>query len=208
MAAWSTARFLLWLRKMHGWIGLWGAALGLLFGLTGILMNHRTVMKIPAATVQESSFELALPQPAPASAQAMAEWLRGALSQEHAASRVKQEPSRPVAWGDTALHQPERWQISFNEPRSSLQVEYWAGNRSVSVRRSEHNLFGMLNNLHKGTGLGAGWVLLIDTLAGSIILLSLTGVTLWTQFNRRRLLGVAIFTTPVLLGIVFTVTAV
>ncbi|MDB5932854.1 MAG: peptidase [Massilia sp.] len=42
------ATFLKWLRKMHGWIGLWGATLGLLFGSSGILLNHRAVLKIPA----------------------------------------------------------------------------------------------------------------------------------------------------------------
>ena len=40
--------FLKWLRKTHAWIGLWGAALGLLFGITGILQNHRSILKIPA----------------------------------------------------------------------------------------------------------------------------------------------------------------
>ena len=35
------ATFVKWLRKVHGWIGLWGAALGLLFGTTGFLLNHR-----------------------------------------------------------------------------------------------------------------------------------------------------------------------
>jgi uncharacterized protein len=38
--------FLKWLRKVHGWIGLWGAVLGLLFGVTGFLQNHRATMKI------------------------------------------------------------------------------------------------------------------------------------------------------------------
>ena len=33
-----------WLRKAHGWIGLWGAALGLLFGVSGIVMNHRAML--------------------------------------------------------------------------------------------------------------------------------------------------------------------
>ncbi|HWU69276.1 MAG TPA: PepSY-associated TM helix domain-containing protein, partial [Stenotrophobium sp.] len=47
-------------------------------------------------------------------------------------------------------------------------------------------------SLHKGVGMGVGWVLLVDTLAGSIILLSLSGVVLWTQLNRRRLLGAGI----------------
>ena len=29
-------RILQWLRKFHGWIGLWGAVLGLLFGTAGL----------------------------------------------------------------------------------------------------------------------------------------------------------------------------
>jgi hypothetical protein len=37
-----------------------------------------------------------------------------------------------------------------------------------------------------------GWVLLIDTLAGSIILLSLTGVLLWTELNKRKTVGAVI----------------
>ena len=35
------ATFVKWLRKVHGWVGLWGAVLGLLFGTTGFLLNHR-----------------------------------------------------------------------------------------------------------------------------------------------------------------------
>ena len=37
------------------------------------------------------------------------------------------------------------------------------------------------------------WILLIDTLAGSLIFLSLSGVILWWETNRRRGLGIAIF---------------
>src|SRR5690349_20141788 len=29
-----------WLKRVHAWLGLWGAVLGLLFGVTGILLNH------------------------------------------------------------------------------------------------------------------------------------------------------------------------
>jgi hypothetical protein len=43
-----------------------------------------------------------------------------------------------------------------------------------------------MTNLHKGVGLSVGWVLLIDTLAGSIILLSLTGVLLSAELNKRK----------------------
>ncbi|MGH8796837.1 MAG: PepSY-associated TM helix domain-containing protein, partial [Caldimonas sp.] len=64
--------FVRWLRNTHGWIGLWGAALGLLFGSTGIFLNHRNVLKIPAAQSEETTLRVALPNPPPADAQAMA----------------------------------------------------------------------------------------------------------------------------------------
>jgi hypothetical protein len=39
---------------------------------------------------------------------------------------------------------------------------------------------------------GVGWILLADTLGGAIILLSLTGLALWTLTNRRRVIGASI----------------
>nr|WP_244618443.1 hypothetical protein [Rhodoferax sediminis] len=43
------------------------------------------------------------------------------------------------------------------------------------------------------------WILLIDTLAGSLIFLSLSGVILWVQTSRRRLVGLMIFSSSVAL---------
>jgi hypothetical protein len=181
-----------WLRKMHGWIGLWGAVLGLLFGSTGILLNHRAVLKIPAAQVQESTIQIPLPNPAPADAQALAAWLKSSLKLEPEPRRVQAEPARTVAWGDRSLMQPARWSASFTSPSGGVQAEYWVGNNYVTLKRSENNVFATLTNLHKGVGMSVGWILLVDTLAGSIILLSLSGVVLWALTNRRRAVGLAI----------------
>lgn len=181
-----------WLRKVHGWIGLWGAALGLLFGISGILLNHRSVMQIPAAHQQQSTLQLPLPNPAPRDAQAMAEWLQLTLPVPRAATRVRIEDAKPVAWGDRTLTQPARWNISFAGAQNSVQAEWWVGNNFVTVKRSEANVFAFLNNLHKGQGGGVAWVLLADSLAGGIILLSLTGIALWALTSRRRMVGAAI----------------
>jgi hypothetical protein len=181
-----------WLRKMHGWIGLWGAVLGLLFGSTGILLNHRAELRIPAAQSQESTLQLPLPKPAPANPQAMAQWLKRALRLEPEPGRVRAEAPRPVAWGDTSLLQPARWSASFTSPTGNVQAEYWVGNSYVTVKRAENNLFATLTNLHKGVGMSIGWILLVDTLAGSIILLSLSGVLLWALTNRRHNVGIII----------------
>jgi hypothetical protein len=48
--------------------------------------------------------------------------------------------------------------------------------------------------------MSVGWILLVDTLAGSIILLSLSGVALWTLTNRRRTVGIAIASVSLLLA--------
>ena len=187
-----------WLRKTHGWIGLWGAILGLLFGSTGILLNHRTVLKIPAAQAQESSIQMALPQTVPADPKAMAAWLSSSLGIAREASRVKADPAKPVAWGDKSLTQPARWSGAFTGPQSGVQFEYWVGNNFVTVKRNDNNGFATLSNLHKGTGMGIGWILLVDTLAGSIILLSITGVLLWALMTRKRMVGTAIATASIL----------
>ena len=201
------AVFLQWLRKTHGWIGLWGATLGLLFGVTGILQNHRAIMKIPLAQTQETTLQLPLPNPAPRDAQALALWVQHELPVDRPASRVRSEAEKPVAWGDKNLQQPARWSAAFSSPGVNLQAEYWLGNNFVSIKRSDNNLFASLNNLHKGTGAGMAWILLADTLAGSIILLSITGIVLWTMLNRRRAVGAGIAFTSLALALTLAVLA-
>jgi hypothetical protein len=198
---WRRASLLKWLRQVHGWIGLWGAALGLLFGTTGILLNHRAVLKIPAAQTQESTVQLTLPKSIPDNAQALASWLQHELHIAQPASRVREEPAKTVAWGEQSQQQPARWSVAFTSASSNLQAEYWLGNHFVSVKRSDNNLFASLNNLHKGNGASIAWILLADTLAGSIIVLSLTGVVLWAMLNRRRMLGAAIGLTALTLSL-------
>jgi len=97
------------------------------------------------------------------------------------------------------LRQPERWQFNFGGPNALVQVEYWQGNRSVGVTTTHNGVLATLNNLHKGTGMSVPWILLVDALAGSMIFLSLSGLVLWVQMNRRRAVGVGIFSASLLI---------
>ncbi|MDI1300900.1 MAG: PepSY-associated TM helix domain-containing protein [bacterium] len=181
-----------WLRNTHSWLGLWGAALGLLFGITGIVMDHRSIMKIPLPHPQESTVQLPLPEQAPVNADAMARWLQATLALEHKATRVKTEAVRAVAWGDKKVMQPEHWNAMFSTPRVNVQGDYWVGNNFVTVKRSDNGLLAVLLNLHKGVGVGPGWILLADSVAGSLIMLSLTGIAMWVLTNRRRTIGLVV----------------
>jgi len=188
--------FVRWVRKTHGWFGLWGALLGLMMGTSGVWLNHRATLKLELPAQQQLNAQLALPDPAPATAEAMAAWLQGALKLERGPNNTRVEPARPAPW-DRQLMQPERWTFAFGGPDRVVQVEYWAGNRSASVRTTTNGFIATLTNLHKGVGMPVPWILLIDTLAGSLIFLSLSGIILWWETNRQRKLGIAIFATAV-----------
>ncbi|MDR3452848.1 MAG: PepSY-associated TM helix domain-containing protein [Rhodoferax sp.] len=206
------ATFVRWVRKTHGWFGLWGALLGLIFGTSGIWLNHRAVLKLPPMSQQRLNAQLALPDPAPASAGEMAAWLQAALGLDRPPNSTRVEPAKRVGWagkgshaepGDAqepgALVQPEHWIFNFGGPSAIVQVDYWRGNRSVGVTTTSNGFIATLTNLHKGVGMSLAWILLIDTLAGSLIFLSLSGVILWLQTSRRRLAGLMIFSSSVAL---------
>jgi hypothetical protein len=186
-------RFIKWLRSVHGWVGLWGAVLGLLFGTTGFLLNHRGgPLRISTGHPQVATVQVKLPDPAPDSPHALAQWLRGEYHLTGRLGRVQRDEEQPVAWGAQDVTQPEHWRISFAAPHENVSADYWAGNGFVTLTRTDNALLATLANLHKGVGLGVGWVLLIDTLAGSLILLSLTGVLLWTELRRNKTLAVVL----------------
>ncbi|WP_248320798.1 PepSY-associated TM helix domain-containing protein [Caballeronia sp. Sq4a] len=195
--------FLKWLRKVHGWVGLWGALLGLLFGVTGFLLNHRAPpLRVSTGEPQVSQMQLPLPAGGFKSPRDIGMWLKKELKLDGNLGRTRREPAHPVGWGDKSAIQPEQWSTMISSPGSSVMAEYWVGNNFVSVKRTENTFLAMLTNLHKGVGLSVGWVLLIDTLAGSLILLSLTGVLLWTELNKRRMAGAAIVTVSLVAMIV------
>ena len=190
--------FVRWVRRTHGWFGLLGALLGLMAGTSGIWLNHRSVMKLELPDQQQATTQFAVSDPRPETANAMAAWLQQALKVDRPATNMRVERSRPVPWAERGGEgrppmQPERWTFVFGGPNKVIQVEYWVGNRSAGVRTTQNGFIATLTNLHKGTTMPAPWILLIDTLAGAMIFLSLSGAILWWETHRRRLAGIVIF---------------
>ena len=55
--------FVRWVRKTHGWFGLWGALLGLMMGTSGVWLNHRATLKLELPAQTTMNAQLALPDP-------------------------------------------------------------------------------------------------------------------------------------------------
>jgi len=204
----SRGAFLKWLRRTHAWFGLWGATLGLLFGLSGILLNHREIMKIPTGRMPQKEIQLQLPEPPPVDVKAMAEWLGEKLEMDTSKAKIRNEKEKTVTWNNVPVQQPAQWQITVRNPKFMMQAEYWQGNAFVTVKKGEGSFLNLLTNLHKGVGMGVGWVLLVDTLAGGLIILSLTGTLLWTRLHGTRLAGAGLGLGSLGLMIFFTLQAI
>lgn len=183
---------LTWLRKIHLYVGLWGAILGLLFGVTGILLNHRAIMKIPVEKTVQKTVQLALPEQMPTTPEELSAWLQKELKfAPEQVVQIKTQPAKTVVWADREIVQPERWSISLQMPQRGAVAEYFAGNRFVKLDHTDATPIGTLTRLHMSVGVNAFWVLLSDTIAGSLILLSITGLLLWTQLRALHTAAVA-----------------
>ena len=201
--AWSRGAFLKWLRRTHAWLGLWGATLGILFGVTGILLNHRGTLRINAAKTEQTERELSLCNPRPENIEAFAAWLQVELDLDKKWNRARSQEPREISWGGKSVTQPERWSVSFSNPKRSYSAEYWVGNAYTTVRQFDRNIFAFLNRLHMASGMGVAWILLADTIAGSLIILAISGILLWTRLHGPRLLAAGLAFGSLILAILF-----
>ena len=204
------------LRKIHGWLGLWGALLGLLFGVSGFLLNHRAVMKIPAVQMEASEIQLPMVTPYPENDKAFTRYIQTAMNIHHEPVKPKVErgdkPKLPsqeaqpseATFLDKTIPQPKTLKVSFQLPQARIDAEYVIGNQYARIKREDANVWGFITRMHKGVGANAAWVLLADSIAGALFILSITGVLLWTKMRQSRLVMAGLIGSSTLLTIWIT----
>ncbi|MBI1754071.1 MAG: PepSY-associated TM helix domain-containing protein [Acidobacteria bacterium] len=182
------AAFLRLLRKCHAWVGLSGAVFGLLFGITGFLLNHRGVMKIEAGQISERKVMVEFPE-APASPEALAQALAARFNVPM--SRVKWliKAGKPGRMGGAQVKVADQWTVAFFGHAHFALATYTPGNRTVELEQKDANFMQVLKRLHKGDGGQVGWILLSDAFTGALVFLTLSGVLLWTRLAGPKLLA-------------------
>lgn len=181
-----------WLRRLHAWCGLALAGMLLLFTLTGFLLNHRAVMKIPALDKQEVTRILPLPE-RPADPAALAAQVASQLGVDAGSFKPRVEAERTVAWDGRPLVQPARWTLTADTPAQSIRIDYWVGSGQAEARLTRPNLWLYLARLHMAIGTGPAWILLSDAAALGLGALALSGFWMWGRLHGppRRLAALA-----------------
>jgi hypothetical protein len=169
------------IRKLHLWIGAWGAIAAVLFGITGFLQNHRAVMQLPQGDSTEvSRVELPVPEEARASPEALRQWL-------HDTQHLDLESQRgPARAADANGRRAARWTLSAGNTRKTTQAEYTPGADTLTLRTTLQSPLAILTRLHKGVGGSIPWILLSDSFAVGLVALGLSGLVMWSRGRTPR----------------------
>ena len=181
-----------WIRQIHLWVGAWGALAAVIYGFTGLVMNHRFG---DGAWAQGDSAEsgrlvLALPVAARQTPQALVTWLQ----REHGLRTqvLRTKPPANARLGDRDVAQPPKWNLSGGSARASWSLEFVPGDASAQVKQNRHSPLAAFNRLHKGAGGGWAWILLADSFAVGMLLLGLSGMWMWARGRSPRQMAVSV----------------
>jgi hypothetical protein len=200
-----------WIRQLHLWIGAWGALAAVIYGFTGLVMNHRFG---DGAWPQGESSEAArttlqVPRDAQSSPEQLSLWLKASQGLDAQVIRKgtpggSREQAR--AEGRDAA-QPPKWTLSGGTATNAWSVEYVAGSATAEVKRTQHDRLAAFNRLHKAVGGGIGWIILADSFAIAMLLLGLSGIWMWARGRTAKDVVLSVLGVSVLVLLVVLVPA-
>lgn len=184
-----------WIRRIHLWIGAWGALAAVLYGTTGLIMSHRMGEN---AWPQGESAEigrttLAVPAEARTSAEALSLWLRDTQGLDAQTIRKPKPGGEGGKPREGERRGPSGWSLSGGTASASWSLEYAPGADTAELKRTRHSPLAAFTRLHKAVAGGDGWRLLGDSFAIGMILLGLSGLLLWARGRTPKQMLVSVF---------------
>jgi len=179
-----------WALLTHIYVSMAGFALALLFGATGLTLNHQDFgFSEPRVTRSEIAIDQTLvdnpDQPT----------LEECLQQKLGIR------SRSTDYHDDA----DQIQVTFATPGARTVVTINRADGKGEVEKETRGFLGTLGDLHKGLDSGKVWYWTIDVAAAFLIVSSLTGMVTLVALRARRRTGFAVGVLGVLSVIVIYV---
>jgi hypothetical protein len=94
----------------------------------------------------------------------------------------------------------ESFQVTFRSPGYLATATIRAADGQTRVVHQSRGIAGIMLDLHRGKDSGASWSLVIDGLALLFVVVSVTGLILWTSLKSRAQHGLAILIVGTVLG--------
>lgn len=188
------ADILLWLRRMHAWTGFYGAVFFFFLGLTGFYLNHRTsLMHIEGgATEVVATLSVDVDPGAIGSEEDLVAWMRDEIKIKPETYRSRSRPGGPVLFDGRIENRPATYEVSYRGPNAIVTAIYEEGANRVRVNRDNASFLKGVIDLHKVIGVNTLFILIMDTMAGAMMFMSLSGILLWTRLHGPRLAAAGI----------------
>ncbi|NUS60367.1 MAG: hypothetical protein HOQ01_05415 [Lysobacter sp.] len=209
-----------WIRQVHLWIGAWGALAAVIYGFTGLVMNHRFGDGAwPQGDNKElARTELQIPADAQTSPEALSLWLQSTQGLDAQVIRKGPPGGGKDAAKDGAKRDakdgakdkagpPPKWTLSGGTASAAWSMEYTPGSATAEVKHTEHDTLSAFNRLHKGVGGGIGWTILADSFAIAMLLLGLSGIWMWARGRSAKDVFVSVLSVSVVVMLVVLVPA-
>ncbi|GAB5992568.1 PepSY-associated TM helix domain-containing protein [Aeromonas enteropelogenes] len=172
------------MRRLHAWAGFFTLTLMLIYGLTGLWLQHRAVLPIPGPHTEKSSEEIALDAPL-TSPEALQSLLRQRYPDGFDEGHAMITPAQTLPTPTGSLTLPARWEMRAVTLTQSVAASYVEGTLLVRTELQQANFAASLNRLHRGMGTGLGWQLFGDLAALALLLLALTSLFMWTKLHGK-----------------------
>jgi uncharacterized protein len=161
-----------WALLAHIYVSMAGFTLALLFGATGLTLNHQDFgLSDPRISTSEIAIDKTLVDTPDRAA--LEQLLRQQLGIRAPSTDYHDDPDEIV--------------VTFASPGARTVVTINRADGKGQVEKESRGLLGKLDDLHKGLDTGNVWSWTIDVAASLLVISSLTGmVTLLALRHRRR----------------------
>ena len=173
-----------WARYIHVYVTLLGFGLILFFGVTGFFLNHEEWFGLSEPIRAEKTGTLPMSMLDPVDQLAVVE----ALRKEYGATGS-------VATTDFDI-QDDSVRVVFRSAGGLCEAKINRADGKMEMTSDSNGVIGVLTDLHRGKSrdktLSANWSLLIDIVAGLFVVVSITGLILWTSLRSRGKYGLTV----------------
>jgi hypothetical protein len=163
-----------WALLTHIYISMAGLTLAVLFGATGLALNHQDFgFSNPRITKSEIVIDKSL----------LAHTDQATIEQHLSKALGIRSPS--TDYHDDA----DQIQVTYAAPGARTVVTINRQDGRAEVEKEDRGLLGRLGDLHKGFDSGTVWYWTIDVAALLIVVSSLTGIVTLLALRHRRRIG-------------------
>lgn len=163
---------------LHGVVGCAAMIAVLFFATTGLMLNNAEAWNL--AETREETRAVKLP------AEAAGRW----KDADAAIVAVLRAGVGVSGIPDTPSIEDGRMKLVFNSAGVRRTVSVSQEDGAAEITTETHGVSGRLMALHRGDYVSKGWRRVMDIAAVSLIVITLSGFTLWAISARRRKLGI------------------